>query len=60
MSEDVKTRGGMRIGAGRKKVTDPRLTHPIRFSDKEWELITERAKLENKNPSDYIRMKSLL
>ena len=59
MTELVKTRGGRRIGAGRKKVTDPRLTHPIRYSNKEWELIVERAKLENTNPSDYVRMKSL-
>lgn len=60
MPENIKSRGGRRIGAGRKKVTDPRLTHPIRFSDKEWELIVERAKLENTNPSDYVRAKSLL
>jgi len=59
MSETLKTRGGRRIGAGRKRVNEPRLTHPIRFSDKEWELITERASLEKTNPSDYVRMKSL-
>lgn len=59
MPENIKTRGGRRIGAGRKKVSEPRLTHPIRYSDKEWAMIAERARLENKNPSEYIRMKSL-
>lgn len=55
----AKKHGGRRPGAGRKEVSEPRITRSIKFTDSEWGIIKQKANKENKSASEYIRNKSL-
>jgi uncharacterized protein (DUF1778 family) len=53
-------KGGKREGAGAKpRSSVPAKNRSIKFTDAEWELIKQKAKLSNKTISDYVRDKAL-
>lgn len=52
-------KGGKREGAGRKVSDNPRKLRAIKFTDKEWETVQQKANKIGITKSEYIRKKTL-